>query len=65
MIERAVAELVARHGTDVLGEVDILLTHSQLPDLPILGAAVRSPNGWISTPSGSSTCTTAGARRSC
>jgi 3-oxoacyl-[acyl-carrier-protein] synthase-3 len=38
MIERAVAELVARHGADVLGEVDVLLTHSQLPDLPILGA---------------------------
>ena len=38
MIERAAAELVARHGPDVLGEVDVLLTHSQLPDLPIVGA---------------------------
>jgi len=38
MIERAVAALTARHGADVLADVDILLTHSQLPDLPILGA---------------------------
>ncbi|BBZ80066.1 3-oxoacyl-ACP synthase [Mycolicibacterium anyangense] len=38
MIERAVAVLVQRHGPQVLDEVDVLLTHSQLPDLPILGA---------------------------
>jgi 3-oxoacyl-[acyl-carrier-protein] synthase-3 len=38
MIERAVAALTERHGSGVLGEVDILLSHSQLPDLPILGA---------------------------
>ncbi|TGD84338.1 3-oxoacyl-ACP synthase [Mycolicibacterium sp. CH28] len=38
MIEQAVAALVARHGSGVLDDVDVLLTHSQLPDLPILGA---------------------------
>jgi len=38
MIERAVAALTARHGPEVLADVDVLLTHSQLPDLPILGA---------------------------
>jgi 3-oxoacyl-[acyl-carrier-protein] synthase-3 len=38
MIERAVAALVDRRGPDVLNDVDVLLTHSQLPDLPILGA---------------------------
>ena len=38
MIERATAALVARHGPEVLADVDVLLTHSQLPDLPILGA---------------------------
>lgn len=38
MIERAVAALVARHGPEMLNDVDVLLTHSQLPDLPILGA---------------------------
>jgi 3-oxoacyl-[acyl-carrier-protein] synthase III len=38
MIERAAAALVTRHGPDVLGDVDVLLTHSQLPDLPIVGA---------------------------
>ncbi|WP_026256007.1 3-oxoacyl-ACP synthase III family protein [Mycobacterium sp. 155] len=38
MIERAVAGLTARHGSGLLDEVDILLTHSQMPDLPIVGA---------------------------
>lgn len=38
MIEKAVAALVTRHGPAVLDDVDVLLTHSQLPDLPILGA---------------------------
>ena len=38
MIERAIAALVARHGPEVLQDVDVLLTHSQLPDLPIVGA---------------------------
>jgi 3-oxoacyl-[acyl-carrier-protein] synthase III len=38
MIERAAAGLIARHGTEVLEDVDVLLTHSQMPDLPIVGA---------------------------
>lgn len=38
MIERATEGLIARHGREVLDDVDILLTHSQLPDLPIVGA---------------------------
>lgn len=38
MVERAAANLVKRHGSDVLAEVDVLLTHAQLPDLPILGS---------------------------
>lgn len=38
MIQRAVGALVDRHGPQVLDDVDVLLTHSQLPDLPILGA---------------------------
>ena len=38
MIERATAGLVARHGPKVLAEVDVLLTQSQMPDLPIVGA---------------------------
>jgi 3-oxoacyl-[acyl-carrier-protein] synthase III len=37
MVERAAAGLIARHGPDALSDVDILLTHSQLPDLPIVG----------------------------
>jgi 3-oxoacyl-[acyl-carrier-protein] synthase III len=38
MLERAAEGLVARHGPEILADVDILLTHSQMPDLPILGA---------------------------
>lgn len=38
MIEQATSGLVARHGPDVLTDVDVLLTHSQMPDLPIVGA---------------------------
>jgi 3-oxoacyl-[acyl-carrier-protein] synthase III len=38
MIERAVFGLVDRHGSDLLADIDVLLTHSQMPDLPIVGA---------------------------
>lgn len=38
MIERATEGLVARYGSEVLKDVDVLLTHSQMPDLPIIGA---------------------------
>jgi 3-oxoacyl-[acyl-carrier-protein] synthase-3 len=38
MMERATAGLIERNGTEVLEDVDILLTHSQMPDLPIVGA---------------------------
>ncbi len=37
MMARAAEGLLARHGADVLADVDVLLTHSQLPDLPIVG----------------------------
>lgn len=37
MMVRAAEGLVARHGEDVLADVDVLLTHSQMPDLPIVG----------------------------
>jgi len=38
MIERAVVGLLDRHGSDLLADIDVLLTHSQMPDLPIVGA---------------------------
>ena len=37
MMVSAAEGLVARHGPDVLADVDVLLTHSQMPDLPIVG----------------------------
>lgn len=37
MIERATAGLIERHGEDVVTGVDVLMTHTQLPDIPILG----------------------------
>lgn len=38
MMERAASGLAERHGGEVLTDVDVLLTHSQMPDLPIVGA---------------------------
>lgn len=38
MMVRAADRLVQRHGADVLADVDVLLTHSQMPDLPIVGS---------------------------
>ncbi|MEG8182354.1 3-oxoacyl-ACP synthase [Nocardia terpenica] len=38
MVERAVAPLVERHGAETITGVDVLLTHTQLPDNPVLGA---------------------------
>src|SRR5690349_18463 len=38
MMERAAEGMIARHGPEVLEDVDVVLTHSQMPDLPIVGA---------------------------
>ncbi|MGK8485214.1 3-oxoacyl-ACP synthase III family protein [Nocardia asiatica] len=38
MVERAVAPLIERHGADAVAEVDVLITHTQLPDNPVLGS---------------------------
>ncbi|MGW6375018.1 3-oxoacyl-ACP synthase III family protein [Rhodococcus sp. NPDC055112] len=38
MVERAVAPLIDRHGADAISRVDVLLTHTQLPDNPVLGS---------------------------
>lgn len=38
MIERAAAGLIERHGRDVIAGVDVLITHTQAPDIPFYGA---------------------------
>jgi 3-oxoacyl-[acyl-carrier-protein] synthase III len=38
MVERAAAGLVERHGQDVISDVDVLITHTQMPDMPFYGA---------------------------
>ncbi|MET4433054.1 MULTISPECIES: 3-oxoacyl-[acyl-carrier-protein] synthase III C-terminal domain-containing protein [unclassified Mycolicibacterium] len=38
MVERAAAGLIDRHGTDTMSNVDVLITHTQLPDMPFYGA---------------------------
>jgi 3-oxoacyl-[acyl-carrier-protein] synthase-3 len=38
MVERAAQGLIERHGRDVIEDVDILITHTQLPDVPFYGA---------------------------
>jgi 3-oxoacyl-[acyl-carrier-protein] synthase-3 len=37
MIERAAAGLIDRHGHDAVANVDVLITHSQMPDMPFYG----------------------------
>ncbi|OYN76860.1 3-oxoacyl-ACP synthase III family protein [Mycolicibacterium sphagni] len=38
MIERAAAGLIERHGEDVVTGADILITHTQMPDMPFYGS---------------------------
>ncbi len=37
MADRAIAPLIERHGTTTIADIDVLITHTQLPDLPALG----------------------------
>jgi 3-oxoacyl-[acyl-carrier-protein] synthase-3 len=37
MVERAAAGLIDRHGQDTIANVDVLITHSQMPDIPFYG----------------------------
>ncbi len=37
MIQRAAEPLRERHGTQLLSNIDVLITHTQLPDNPVLG----------------------------
>ncbi|KUN88893.1 3-oxoacyl-ACP synthase [Streptomyces bungoensis] len=41
MVERAVQPLIERHGRAAIQNVDVLLVHSQLPDLPFVGAGTE------------------------
>lgn len=38
MVERAAAGLIERHGQDIISNIDVLITHTQLPDVPFYGA---------------------------
>jgi|GEM_PF-388160 3-oxoacyl-[acyl-carrier-protein] synthase-3 len=38
MVERAAQGLIERHGHDVIEGADVLITHTQAPDLPFYGA---------------------------
>lgn len=37
MIERATKGLIERHGDDAIANVDVLITHTQMPDMPFYG----------------------------
>jgi 3-oxoacyl-[acyl-carrier-protein] synthase-3 len=37
MVERAAAGLIERHGQDMITGVDVLITHTQMPDMPFYG----------------------------
>lgn len=38
MIERATAGLIERHGRGAITDADVLITHTQMPDMPFYGA---------------------------
>src|ERR1700751_6470431 len=38
MVERAAEGLIERHGRDVIENVDILITHTQVPDMAFYGS---------------------------
>jgi 3-oxoacyl-[acyl-carrier-protein] synthase-3 len=38
MVERAAQGLIERHGRDVIESADVLITHTQMPDMPFYGA---------------------------
>jgi len=44
MVERAAAGLIERRGQDAIANVDILITHVQLPDMPFYGAGGAMAN---------------------
>src|SRR6185312_6268782 len=37
MVQRAATGLIERHGQDTIANVDVLITHTQLPDMPFYG----------------------------
>ena len=37
MVERAASDLIDRHGHDTIAAADVLITHTQLPDMPFYG----------------------------
>src|ERR1700752_3638294 len=37
MVERGAKGLIERHGRDVIANVDVLITHAQMPDVPFYG----------------------------
>ena len=65
MVERAAQGLIEGHGRDTIENVDILITHTQLPDRPVLrrGRRDRPPVGMQSTSAW--IFTTGDVRRSC
>ena len=66
MIERATAGLIDRHGQDTIANVDVLITHSQMPDMPFYGGGGgMAPPARHAARSGCSTCTTADAPHLC
>ncbi|BCO37542.1 3-oxoacyl-ACP synthase [Mycobacterium heckeshornense] len=38
MVEHAAQGLIERHGRDVIEHIDVLITHTQMPDMPFYGA---------------------------
>src|SRR3984957_7574711 len=52
MVERAAQGLIDRHGRDVIENVDILITHAQMPDVPFYGGGAAIAHRLGMRPSG-------------
>jgi len=55
MVECAAQGLIERHGHDVIAGADVLITHTQAPDVPFYGAAGGSRIAWACGRPGCST----------
>jgi len=65
MVERATQGLIDRHGQDAIANVDVLITHAQMPDIPFYGGGGAIAHRLGMRPSWCWICTTVAARRSC
>ena len=65
MVERATAGLIERHGREAIAGADVLITHTQLPDMPLYGGGAGMADRLGMKPNWVWTCMAAVVPRSC